>query len=577
MYNLFITGEVGAWRTQRAYEYPRDRFCEYTERAIVEKFKHLTPDAIEELKRIPSLFAYEGRTHEWRVGRITSISDRESRVFMRFTLDERIPAIPFERLDPLLLELDIAPRELSRTHWAVKGEDLFSILEEHGLIESTAAAPSPVAAAPAMASWVLLGSGGFGSVYRVTDQRLDLDFAIKVFTPHPFITSQASARVRFLREAGLLFRLHHQHVIRIYDAGELSTGQPYIKKEYFAGADLQKISARRSLSTGESLHVTLRLARALSHAHERGIVHRDIKPSNVLVSESLDDLRLIDFGLGILVEEAVARARLTTSSHQFGNAFAAPELLEDPKATHAEIDVYSLGAVWFWMHAGRSPQGTGLDDAISDMEIDPALRDLLRRCLMSRDKRPSALAVAQELSEFLRPVDEAPGSQPVSMAVRALPAAAYLTEEADVRSTLGLDERWTVNDRWLGWARAQLTRSPGKHGVPARILCLIATWLEVHDKTWIGEDVVVPMCRVVLGLDAEPDADVTAEVREALDLAVSKGWVRQEEYDTWHPGMPSGTGMRDRYMLTPLGRKILRESGFQSKPPDALVEPGREF
>lgn len=572
MYNLFVTADVGAWRKQRTYEYPRDRFLEFTELAVVRKLNQLSADAIDELKRIPSLFAYEGKTHELRIGYLTSISDRESRVFFRFVLDDHIPAIQFESIEPLLPELDIPQRELGRTHWSVKREDLLAILAEHGVIErSLGAAPLPPTLAPTGGHWELLGAGGFGSVYRMADKRLGLDFAVKVFTPSPFITSPADARARFLREAGLLFRLQHEHVIRVYDAGELATGQPYIKMEYFVGADLQKTSAGRALSTKEALEVTLRLARALSHAHERGIVHRDVKPSNVLVSDTLDDLRLIDFGLGILVEEAVARARLTTSSQQFGNAFAAPELLENPKATHSEIDVYSLGAVWFWMHVGRSPQGAGIEDAIAAIKIEPTLRRLLRQCLLPADQRPSASAVAAELSASLRPVWMAElesGSTPIRM----LPAAAYLTDEADVRAALGLDERWTVNEAWLAWARAQLTAASGPHGNPARVVRLIATWLETYSLEWIVEDVVVPMCRVVLGLDADPSADVTSDVRGAINVAVSRGWLRQGEYDTWHPGMPSGTGMRDRYALTPLGRRVLREVGYQSKPADAAVE-----
>lgn len=577
MYNFLVTGHEGAWNL-RGYEFRRDRFCEFTQPGLAEKFKQLTTEAVEQLKEIPSLFAYEGKSHDLRVGYITSISDRENRIYFRFVFDDRIPPIPFDKMEPLLLDLDIGDWELGRSHWAVKGEDLFSILAEHGVIDRTLAnGPSPVAPLPTRENWDLLGSGGFGSVYRVADQRLGLDFAFKVFDPHPFITSQASARARFLREAGLLFRLHHEHIIRVYDAGELPGGKPYIKMEYFAGADLQKTSGQRSLTITEALGVSLRLARALTHAHERGIVHRDIKPSNVLVSGSLDDLRLIDFGLGILVEEAVARARLTTSSQQFGNAFAAPELLEDPKAMHTEIDVYSLGAVWFWMHAGRSPQGAGLDDTIADIEIDPALRHLLRRCLLPAQKRPSAAEIAGELTALLRPPEAGPALGTGSLPARALPAAAYLTGEEDIRSTLGLDGRWTVNESWIAWARSQLTAAPRPYGEPARVVRLIATWLATHGREWIVEDDVLPLCRIVLGLDALPSADVTSDVRQALNAAVTKGWLRHEEYDDWRPGMQSGTGMRDKYTLTPLGRKLLREVGYQAKPDDASAEYHRDF
>jgi predicted Ser/Thr protein kinase len=280
---------------------------------------------------MPCLFAYEGE-HVLRLGYLTAVNDRHNRVFIVHKFDEQVPAIPFDKIEPLLGLLGISDWEFSRTHWAIKDVDLLSILATDGVIaHPLAAGPLPASYLPPKHGWELLGSGGFGSVYRVYDPRLQLNFAVKVFDPSRFVTPNEKARERFLREAGLLFRLQHEHLIRIYDAGELLDGQPFIKMEYFAGSDLQKAAANRPIPENEALRLTLRLASALAHAHTRGIVHRDLKPSNVLVSHARDDLRLIDFGLGILVEEAVERSRLTTSSLQFGNAFAAPELLDDPK------------------------------------------------------------------------------------------------------------------------------------------------------------------------------------------------------------------------------------------------------
>jgi serine/threonine-protein kinase len=548
---------------------------------LEDRFKALSPEAIEELKVMPCLFAYEGK-HDVRLGYLTAVNDRHNRVFIGYRFDERVPPIPFDKIEPLLPLLDVGDWEFSRTHWAIKDVDLLSTLAEDGVVDgSLAAGPLPASYLPPKEGWQLLGSGGFGSVYRVSDQRLGVEFALKVFDPHPFITSKENARERFLREAGLLFRLQHEHVIRVYDAGELPGGKPFIKMEYFAGSDLQRAAANCPLGESEALGLTLRLARALAHAHERGIVHRDIKPTNILVSQALDDLRLIDFGLGVLVEEAVARARLTTSSQQFGNAFAAPELLQDPKALHPEIDVYSLGAVWFWMHARRSPQGAGLDDSIADIGIDPALRHLLRRCLLPMGRRPSAADVASELASIIQPPTSLVPTPAVgAISARALPASAYLSDEEDVRSTLGLDEQWTVNGEWLTWARAQVTAAPGRHGEAARAVRLIATWLETHARESITEDDVMPMCRVVVGLDADTGDrtfDVESAVREALREAVKNGWLRHEEYDDWRPGMPSGSGMRDKYKLTPLGKKVLREAGYVPKPSEATATRERQY
>jgi serine/threonine-protein kinase len=250
--------------------------------------------------------------------------------------------------------------------------------------------------------WAPIGSGGFGTVYRATDPRLGIDFALKVFDPFPGLTSHADARVRFVREAGLLFRLRHENIVRVYDAGELMDGRPYIKMEYFDGLNLQKAREQRGTSAGESIAIIGRLAAAVEHAHSRSIIHRDIKPSNVLVSASHDELRLIDFGLGIIVEEAVTRARLTKSSQQFGDAYAAPELLENPKTTDPSVDVYSIGAVWYWLHAGQSPRGAGLDDMIGGFEIDTDLKTLLRSCLSPASKRPTATGLLLELRAWFR-------------------------------------------------------------------------------------------------------------------------------------------------------------------------------
>jgi serine/threonine protein kinase len=403
-----------------------------------------------------------------------------------------------------------------------------------------------------------------------------LDFAFKVFDPSPFITKQADARERFLREAGLLFRLHHEHVIRIHDAGELAGGQPYIKMEYFAGHDLQRFSSQRPFTGADAMSIILRLSRALSHAHERGIVHRDLKPSNVLVSNALEDLRLIDFGLGILVEEAVARARLTTSSQQFGNPYAAPELLADPKSMDPANDVYSVGAIWFWMLAGRSPLGAGIDDAIHEMDLGSGAKQFLRACLSGAKKRPTASMLAGTIDASLAAgrASEAPKHQ---VAID-LSSDSYLVDETDVRNTLGVDLSWAIDESWLRWARAELNAPSKPKGQPIRIVRLIAVWLATHERDWIGEDDVFPMARIVFGLvENTSSEEMPTAIRKALDAAVANGWLRTEEYDDWHPGMPSGTGMRDKYILTPLGRKAIADSGYRSKPAEAVVKRQRDY
>lgn len=251
------------------------------------------------------------------------------------------------------------------------------------------------------AEWEPLGQGGFGSVYAVHDKELQVDFAIKVFDPSPFLDA-ADAKVRFLREAGLLFRLNHKHIIRVFHAGTLSDGRPFIRMERFHGDTLQAFLDRRSVTIDEGVTIVGRLATALEHAHALGIYHRDLKPTNVLVNEALDDQRLIDFGLGILVDEAISRSRLTTSGHHFGGVYSAPEIYENVKTVGPELDVYSLGAIWFRMAVGSAPKGAGLDDLIDASKLPNELRVLLRRCLSVSTTRPSMTELAAQLRTWLK-------------------------------------------------------------------------------------------------------------------------------------------------------------------------------
>lgn len=134
MYSFLVTSQVGAWDS-RMYEYPRDRFCEYTADALKAQFASLSDDAIQKLLSLPTLFAYEGTTHDMRVGSIRRISDRGRAIYIEFDFEHDVPPIPFSKIEPLKLPLDIKDRfELSRTHWAIKNEDLRGILARAGLL-----------------------------------------------------------------------------------------------------------------------------------------------------------------------------------------------------------------------------------------------------------------------------------------------------------------------------------------------------------------------------------------------------------------------------------------------------------
>ena len=142
MFNFLVTASEGAWDSP-GYEYPRGRFLEYTSDEIAERFQQLKDLQLKALTELPCLFAYEGTEEPMRVGRLKVVKLRNtgSLLYIQPELDPQIPPIPFDRIKPLQVALDIRDWELSRTHWAIKDEDLFEVLRAAGLMPGRT--PSP--------------------------------------------------------------------------------------------------------------------------------------------------------------------------------------------------------------------------------------------------------------------------------------------------------------------------------------------------------------------------------------------------------------------------------------------------
>jgi hypothetical protein len=134
LYNLIVTAREGAWDLP-AYEFDQTRFLEYTADTLQNKYKKLTASAIEELKAFPTLFAYEGLDEQTRVGYIRRIKERGRSILIEYEFDESIKPFGFSALQPLMVKLDIGQWEMSRTHWALKEEDLFEMLASANLVD----------------------------------------------------------------------------------------------------------------------------------------------------------------------------------------------------------------------------------------------------------------------------------------------------------------------------------------------------------------------------------------------------------------------------------------------------------
>ena len=234
-----------------------------------------------------------------------------------------------------------------------------------------------------------LGQGGFGVVYKYLHRNLDMVFAVKVFAP-AFSQGGEGNLDRFFREARILFKLQHWDIIRVYDVGMMGR-RPFIRMEYFEGRALNEIlRSYGRIPPDRARWLIGRLAGALRHAHDDvGVIHRDIKPSNVLVHGPTQEVRLIDFGLGVFIEHDLVSRITKTGEGVVGGFHTAPELVGDPRLLDKRSDIYSLGALWYEMVVGRPPAGAdiaaGLREVDGVAEVDVSLilsclQDLERRC-----------------------------------------------------------------------------------------------------------------------------------------------------------------------------------------------------
>jgi hypothetical protein len=192
-----------------------------------------------------------------------------------------------------------------------------------------------------------LGGGGTSLVFRAEVVGGGPDVAIKQLRPQ--FAADPSLRRRFLREAELSRQLDHPFIVRLLDTGE-DAGGPLVVLELVRGETLrQRLDRDGKLPIGEARSVFIQLARALDHAHSRGIIHRDVKPQNIFLTAA--GARLGDFGNA----RVVSLASVTGASLTWGTPeYVAPEVFVRGRAD-PRSDFYSLGVVLYEMLTGRLP------------------------------------------------------------------------------------------------------------------------------------------------------------------------------------------------------------------------------
>jgi hypothetical protein len=195
-----------------------------------------------------------------------------------------------------------------------------------------------------------LGAGGFGVVWRATDERLEREVAVKAI-PHG---GEAADDARVQREAVAAARLNHPGIVGLYELGH-DDHCAYLVSELVDGATLADLSREGAVSDRDVARIGVALCEALEHAHARGVVHRDVKPGNVMVlaepAAGAGFAKLTDFGIARL---ATADALTATGDIVGTLAYMAPEQAEG-RPVGPEADVYSLALTLYEAWSGTNP------------------------------------------------------------------------------------------------------------------------------------------------------------------------------------------------------------------------------
>ena len=199
-----------------------------------------------------------------------------------------------------------------------------------------------------------VGEGGMGSVYRAYDRKLDRQVALKVLRAESVEGSEGAARL--VREARAAAALNHPNAVAVFDVGE-HDGLAFIAMELIAGHSLRSFVGDPAIPMPTRVRWLGDVARALSAAHERGIVHRDIKPENVMVRDD-GVVKVLDFGIARKVVRSgdeQARDTITQEGNIIGTPlYMAPEQLRgDPLDTR--VDQFAWGVVAYELVTGKKP------------------------------------------------------------------------------------------------------------------------------------------------------------------------------------------------------------------------------
>ncbi len=259
-----------------------------------------------------------------------------------------------------------------------------------------------------------LGEGGMGVVFEARQRSLNRIVALKMIRAGRFAGDDDLRRFR--NEAEAVAKLDHPHIVPVYEVGD-HAGHSYFSMKRIEGTSLASRLGELRDRPREAARLVATVARALHHAHQRGVLHRDLKPSNVLL-DATGEPHLTDFGLAKRLEGPGAAETTRTGAILGTPAYMAPEQASGQRGeVTTATDVFGLGALLYALLSGHAPfRGESVADTLVQVrECSPepirksnpkVPRDLETICVRCLDREPrrryaSADAVAEELGRWL--------------------------------------------------------------------------------------------------------------------------------------------------------------------------------